>query len=228
MQINFYLFPPGYGNISPSTLAGQILFIFYALLGIPILLIFLTNVGALLAAGQDFALSPLGKKSVFNRLLGILIAAVVALIFVILIPAVIFYAVEGWTYGEAIYYCFVSLTTVGFGDFVPGQSTKSRANTTITLRGLYKICITFWLIIGLSFVALLIDDIQKLLKTSGKKLRECYQRHQQEKRGSYDVTNSELVQTMEGVSPSDKPVVEATTSLQLGQEEEGGGYNKAN
>lgn len=37
------------------------------------------------------------------------------------IPAAIFQAIEDWTYLEAWYYTVVTLTTVGFGDFVPGK-----------------------------------------------------------------------------------------------------------
>lgn len=33
---------------------------------------------------------------------------------------VMFQQQEGWTYSEAIYYCFITLSTVGFGDFVAG------------------------------------------------------------------------------------------------------------
>lgn len=42
-----------------------------------------------------------------------------------LIPAIVFTHVEGWSYGESVYYCFISLTTIGFGDFVAGQSATN-------------------------------------------------------------------------------------------------------
>lgn len=37
------------------------------------------------------------------------------------VPAAIFQAIENWTYGESAYYAFVSLTTIGFGDYVAGK-----------------------------------------------------------------------------------------------------------
>ena len=38
-----------------------------------------------------------------------------------LISAVIFFATEGWTYADSLYYTFITLTTIGLGDFVPGK-----------------------------------------------------------------------------------------------------------
>lgn len=38
----------------------------------------------------------------------------------LLIPPFIFMSVEEWSYLEGIYYSFITLTTVGFGDYVAG------------------------------------------------------------------------------------------------------------
>lgn len=38
-----------------------------------------------------------------------------------LVPMVLFQQQEGWTYSQAIYYCFITLSTIGFGDFVAGM-----------------------------------------------------------------------------------------------------------
>lgn len=46
---------------------------------------------------------------------------IAAVTILILLPSAIFYAVENWTYAEAIYYCFITFTTVGFGDYVVGM-----------------------------------------------------------------------------------------------------------
>lgn len=31
---------------------------------------------------------------------------------------------EGWTYREGLYFAFISLSTIGFGDYVIGKSTN--------------------------------------------------------------------------------------------------------
>lgn len=38
----------------------------------------------------------------------------------LLIPPFVFMSMEEWTYLEGIYYSFITLTTVGFGDYVAG------------------------------------------------------------------------------------------------------------
>ena len=38
----------------------------------------------------------------------------------LLLPAAMFAANEKWTYGEGVYYAFVTLSTIGFGDFIAG------------------------------------------------------------------------------------------------------------
>lgn len=45
-----------------------------------------------------------------------LIPGIVVFLF---LPSLIFSYFESWTYSEAIYYSFVTLSTIGFGDYVP-------------------------------------------------------------------------------------------------------------
>lgn len=87
----------------------------------------------------------------------------------IFIPAGIFYATEEWTYGQSIYYCFVTLTTVGFGDFVPAVAGSSYNSP---LMGLYKIIVAVWLWIGLAFVAAIITELTNFIDAVSKKLRK--------------------------------------------------------
>lgn len=45
------------------------------------------------------------------------------LLFVAL-PAAIFKHIEGWSALESLYFVVITLTTIGFGDFVAGTNTK--------------------------------------------------------------------------------------------------------
>lgn len=39
----------------------------------------------------------------------------------LVLPPVVFMYMEGWSYLEGLYYSFITLTTVGFGDYVAGR-----------------------------------------------------------------------------------------------------------
>ena len=60
-------------------------------------------------------------KKVRRRAIVFLVMLSSLLIFCMIFPALIFMAVESWTYHEAFYYSFITLTTIGFGDFVVGK-----------------------------------------------------------------------------------------------------------
>ena len=45
----------------------------------------------------------------------------IVLISYITFGTILFSTWEGWTYMDGAYFCFISLSTIGFGDFVPGS-----------------------------------------------------------------------------------------------------------
>jgi len=51
----------------------------------------------------------------------------------VFVPSAIFSQLETWTYWEAVYYCTITLITIGFGDFVPGygQGKQSYNNLIV-------------------------------------------------------------------------------------------------
>lgn len=42
-------------------------------------------------------------------------------LFFLVFPPMIFSYVEGWSYGEGFYFTFITLSTIGFGDYVVGN-----------------------------------------------------------------------------------------------------------
>ena len=62
---------------------------------------------------------------------------------------------EDWDYLIGSYFCFITLTTIGFGDFVPGTSSDSWANQEkLVLCALY-------LLFGLALIAMCFDLMQE-------------------------------------------------------------------
>ena len=62
---------------------------------------------------------------------------------------------KDWTFLEGSYFCFITLTTIGFGDYVPGASVDSRA-------GQEKLAFcAVYVIFGLSLIAMCFDLMQE-------------------------------------------------------------------
>lgn len=157
----------GYGNVSPLTKLGKLFCILFAMVGIPATLLLLYAIierlmkitGIVLGFFTEKTLQISNRISVFNRkvnrshlhVLFAFICTVLVLIFFFIIPAAVYSNIEDWTYLNAFYYCFISLTTVGLGDYVPGESQ------TQNNRHLYKIASTIYLLVGVTVMVWLLQ-----------------------------------------------------------------------
>uniref|UniRef100_A0A3Q4H081 Potassium two pore domain channel subfamily K member 16 n=1 Tax=Neolamprologus brichardi TaxID=32507 RepID=A0A3Q4H081_NEOBR len=133
----------GYGNLSPSTVSGQIFCVFFALFGIPLNIVVLNRVGKYILAIVRNISDFFEKKSM-------------ALFFIM--PMIVFKQQEGWTYAEAIYYCFISLSTIGFGDFV------ADSNPDNYYPKWYSVLIASWIFFGMAWLALVINHSIEILE----------------------------------------------------------------
>ncbi|KAI6652763.1 Potassium channel subfamily member 17-like [Oopsacas minuta] len=148
----------GYGKLAPNTQHGQIFLCFYALLGIPIFLLLVTETSKNFTNAFDLLVLSRVKKERY-RWIAIFLAIVFGLIAMILIPAAIYGAIESWPYSTSLYFCFVSLTTIGFGDFVLGSNPDARYSDNRHLADFYVITSMLWLYLGLVFLAILIKQV---------------------------------------------------------------------
>ncbi|KAJ8953700.1 hypothetical protein NQ314_007309 [Rhamnusium bicolor] len=86
----------------------------------------------------------------------------------ILAGAYLFTYWEGWAYLDAAYFCFITLTTIGFGDLVPAKGVTQNATVSIALCSLY-------LLFGISLLAMsfnlvqdeVISNVKSVAKTLG-------------------------------------------------------------
>ena len=144
--------------MSPSTNLGRAFLCIYSMMGIPLLLMSLVTIGKYLSSILDNMMSCIPyKKSVVSKhkdIFSVAIVIVLAFIIVILIPATIFQKVEGhWLYKDAMYFAIVSLTTIGFGDFI--CKTPKRA-------AVCKYSYVTWLFIGLAMVSVLVTKLSEI------------------------------------------------------------------
>lgn len=76
----------------------------------------------------------------------------------ICLGAAVFATWEDWTFIDGAYFCFVTLSTIGFGDFVPGKSFKG----TDTQNGqLQLIACCGYLLFGLVLIAMSFSLVQE-------------------------------------------------------------------
>ena len=162
-----YLACLGYGTLAPSTPAAQIIFIFYAIIGIPLALMFLAQIGSIIDKFIHALLKPIRQKwgATASRVMGITILFTFTFTLLILIPGGIFTRIETWNYRESVYFTVVTLTSVGFGDFVPIQAGSESTDVQIAM---YKIISSIWLWVGLSLVSAVLTELQSLFKAVGK------------------------------------------------------------
>lgn len=133
MRITLMVFPlSGYGHAAPSTDAGKAFCMGYALLGIPLTLVMFQSLGERINTFVRFLLHK-AKKCVGLRRPEVSMANMVIIGFfscvgTLCIGAGAFSHYEGWSYFHAFYYCFITLTTIGFGDYVALQKDNALHN----------------------------------------------------------------------------------------------------
>ncbi|CAH0726902.1 unnamed protein product, partial [Brenthis ino] len=158
----------GYGNLAPTTHLSRILMIFYGLFGIPINGILLANLGEYFALQLISVYRKYKRKNekradkldYFFHNLGMLgqifLYLVPGFLFFIFMPACIFVVFEGWDYVAGIYYAFVTLTTIGFGDIVAGTVNNGFKYGYFLA---YQIFLIVWITFGLGYIVMLLGFI---------------------------------------------------------------------
>ncbi|XP_028166118.1 uncharacterized protein LOC114356923 [Ostrinia furnacalis] len=187
----------GYGNLAPTTHLSRILMIFYGLFGIPINGILLANLGEYFGMQLISVYRKYKKRNekradnldyFFNNLgmLGqIFLYLVPGFLFFIFLPACIFVVFEGWDYVASIYYAFVTLTTIGFGDLVAGTVNNGfKYGYFFT----YQIFLIVWITFGLGYIVMLLGFI-----TSGMRSERVH-RLEQKLSNQFKSTQNRILQ----------------------------------
>ena len=116
---------PGYGHSTPVTIGGKAFCMAYAMVGIPLGLVMFQSIGERL---NKFASVVIRRAKCYLRCkqteateMNLMMATGLLSSVIITTGAAVFSKYEGWSYFDSFYYCFVTLTTIGFGDYVALQ-----------------------------------------------------------------------------------------------------------
>ncbi|XP_067206623.1 TWiK family of potassium channels protein 7 isoform X2 [Linepithema humile] len=161
----------GYGNVVPSTNWGRIFCIFFAFIGIPLTLIVIADLGKLFAKVVVHIALTMKSKLPFlmnlsciptnvtgRRSLGA--CAAVGLLFLYLACGAGMFMLweDDWDFFDGFYFCFVTMTTIGFGDLVPKKPK-------------YTLLCTLYILVGLALTSTIIELVRRQYAQSWRGLQ---------------------------------------------------------
>ncbi|XP_061690823.1 potassium channel subfamily K member 2 [Syngnathoides biaculeatus] len=160
----------GFGNLSPRTWYGQLFCVCYALVGIPMFGILLAGVGDHMGTVLRRAVAKIEtlflKRQVRPttvRVISAVLSILIGCLIFLAVPAVVFQNSEEWSFLESFYFVVITLTTVGFGDYVPDGSHAG---------GLFfKPLVWLWIVFGLAYFASILTMIGNWLRVLSKRTR---------------------------------------------------------
>ncbi|XP_070691593.1 potassium channel subfamily K member 5-like [Pempheris klunzingeri] len=164
----------GFGNVAPKTIGGRVFCILYGLCGIPLCLVWISELGSFFGDRAKRLSQVLIRKGVSVKNVQLTCTAIFllwGLLVHLVIPPFVFMSLEGWSYLEGLYFSFITLTTVGFGDYVAG------VNPNIEYPRLYRVFAELWIYMGLAWLSLFFSWNVNMVVEAHKVLKKRRHRH---------------------------------------------------
>ncbi|KAK9507158.1 hypothetical protein O3M35_007070 [Rhynocoris fuscipes] len=142
----------GYGHSTPNTIGGKLFTMCYAIVGIPLGLVMFQSIGERVNKLSSVVIRNvkrmLGYKNIDASEINLICVVTTLSSLTIAGGAAAFSRYEGWTYFDSVYYCFITLTTIGFGDMVALQKDDA-----LDKKPEYVVFSLIFILFGLAIVA---------------------------------------------------------------------------
>ncbi|XP_012063586.1 PREDICTED: TWiK family of potassium channels protein 18 [Atta cephalotes] len=160
----------GYGSLVPKTQWGKGATVIYAVLGIPLYVLYFLNMGKVLAQTFKWLYTQLhectGQRKPGQRIIVPSTACLWVIFGYIIVGSIIFAEWEGWDYLDSTYFCVTSLCKIGMGDLVPGWSHSTKDSQT-------KLIITFvYMLLGMGLIAMCYNLMKEEVYVKARELKE--------------------------------------------------------
>nr|XP_045013424.1 potassium channel subfamily K member 5 [Jaculus jaculus] len=169
----------GYGNVAPKTPAGRLFCVFYGLFGVPLCLTWISALGKFFGGRAKRLGQFLTRRGVSLRKAQITCTAIFivwGVLVHLVIPPFVFMVTEEWDYIEGLYYSFITISTIGFGDFVAG------VNPSANYHALYRYFVELWIYLGLAWLSLFVNwkvsmfvEVHKAIKKRRRRRKESFE-----------------------------------------------------
>ena len=155
--------------MTPCTDGGRIFCILYALVGIPLTWLMLSTLAQHINDWIGRALKCCHERVLQKKPTGIGIkTAVITLalsVSMVLIIGLFGCYLEGWRYLDGIYFGFITLTTIGFGDFVPLHPSPNRDADGYTWHVvMFTVMSIMYFTVGLAIVSSVLLSIRNAME----------------------------------------------------------------
>ncbi|XP_029208927.1 potassium channel subfamily K member 9-like [Acropora muricata] len=159
----------GYGHTVPKTDRGKSFCMLYAAVGIPLALTMFQSIGERLNTFLAHIFRRVKKRfgmkntEVSNTANMVVLFGLFCMVVTVCSGAFIFSYYEKWSYFQSLYYCFITVTTIGFGDYVALQDARE-ARFDGTYVGISLLFIFF----GLTIVGSVMNQLALRLLTASQ------------------------------------------------------------
>jgi len=185
----------GYGHIFPKTKEGMLACIFYCLVGVPLNAILIGTLGNFFSikviqlknklSENPYSGNPFWELKSLHVVSRVIVEGtgwiLVGTLLFMFIPATIFHLVEGqeelsnhhkWEYIDTLYYTFITLSTIGFGDMVAARQGNEEYNKVGIITWIYNVCIITWILLGMGYIFMIVNVISEAIKSTGKPVKK--------------------------------------------------------